>query len=180
MLALRGIVAILFGVLALIWPGLTLLWLVALFAAFAILAGAAAIMAALRARNQGGWGLALVFGIVSVVAGVLAIAYPDLTALALILLIGANALVTGVIDIIMAVRLRKQMRHEWLLAAAGLVSIAFGAIVMVFPAAGALALVWFVSLYATLHGVLLLIVAFRARQWRSESLAGATPAASHR
>jgi len=103
MLALRGIVAILFGVLALIWPGLTLLWLVILFAVFAIVAGVVSIMAALRARQHGGWGIALLFGIVSVVAGVLAIVFPGITALTLILLIGANALVTGLLDIVMAV-----------------------------------------------------------------------------
>jgi len=181
MLALRGIVAILFGILALIWPGLTLLWLVALFAAFALLAGAASAMAALRARDHPGWGLALLFGIVSAIAGVLAIAYPGITALTLILLMGANALVTGMIDMVMAFRLRRQMRNEWLLVAAGLVSIVFGAVVMVFPAAGALALVWFVSFYATLTGVLLLILAFRARRWHAgEMLAGARPAPSHR
>jgi uncharacterized membrane protein HdeD (DUF308 family) len=182
MLALRGIVAIIFGVLAILWPGLTLLWLVALFAAFAVLAGAASIMAALRARNRDGWGLALLLGIVSVIAGVLAIFYPGITALTLILLMGANALVTGVLDLVMAARLHKQMRGEWVLVAAGIVSIMFGAIVMIFPAAGALALVWFISFYATLTGVLLLTVAFRARRWRGtdEGLAGATPAASHR
>ena len=182
MLALRGIVAIVFGVLAILWPGLTLLWLVALFAGFAVLAGAASIMAALRARDQDGWGLALLLGIVSVIAGVLAIFYPGITALTLILLMGANALVTGVLDLVMAARLRKQMRGEWVLVAAGVVSIMFGAIVMIFPAAGALALVWFISFYATLTGVLLLMVAFRARRWRGTDgrLAGATPAASHR
>ena len=178
MLALRGTVAILFGVLALIWPGLTLLWLVVLFAAFAIIAGVVSIMAAMRARAHRGWGIALTFGVVSVVAGVLAIVFPGLTALTLILLIGANALVTGVLDIVMAVRLRRQMQREWLLVAAGVVSIIFGAIVMIFPAAGALALVWFVSFYATLTGILLLILAFRARRWSAGSaLAGAAPAA---
>ena len=178
MLALRGIVAILFGVLALIWPGLTLLWLVVLFAVFAILAGVVSIMAALRAREHGGWGIALLFGIVSVVAGVLAIVFPGITALTLILLIGANALVTGLLDIVMAVRLRRQMQREWLLVAAGVVSVIFGAIVMVFPAAGALALVWFVSFYATLTGILLLMLAFRARRWSAGgALADAAPAA---
>src|SRR2546423_10220973 len=143
MFAWRGVVAVLFGVLALIWPGLTLLWLIALFAAFALLAGGASAMAALRARDQPGWRLALLLGIVSVIAGVLAIVYPGVTALTLIVLMGVNALVTGVIDMVMAFHLRKQMRNEWLLVAAGVVSIVFGAVVVVFPEAGALGLVRF-------------------------------------
>jgi uncharacterized membrane protein HdeD (DUF308 family) len=167
MLALRGVLAILFGVLAILWPGLTLLWLIALFAAFALLGGAASIWGAIHARDTSGWGIMLLLGIVSVIAGVMAVIYPGITALTLILLVGANALVTGVLDIVAAIRLRKQMRNEWLLVASGLVSIVFGAVVMLFPAAGALALVWFISFYATLTGILLLALAFRARRWRT-------------
>lgn len=180
MLALRGVVAIVFGALAIAMPGLTLLWLVALFAAFALLGGAAYVFGAARARGHEGWGVMLVIGIVSVVAGVLAVLYPGLTALTLILLMGANALLTGVLDIVAAVRLRRQITHEWLLVAAGVVSIVFGAIVIIFPGAGALALIWFVSFYAVLTGVLLLAVAFRARRWQRDEQMGATPAPAHR
>ena len=177
MLALRGVVAIAFGVLAIVMPGLTLLWLVAMFAAFAVIAGIASVVGATRARGHGGWGLMLVLGIVSVVAGVLAIIYPGVTALTLILLIGANALVTGVLDLVAAVRLRRQVEHERLLVAEGVVSIVFGAVVLIFPGAGALALVWFVSVYATLSGILLLIVAMRARRWqRDQEISATTPA----
>ena len=157
MLALRGVVAIAFGVLAILMPGLTLLWLVALFAAFAIIAGIASAWGATQSRGHAGWGVMLLLGIVFIIAGVLAIIYPGLTALTLILLIGANALVTGVLDLVAAVRLRRQIQNEWLLVAEGLVSIVFGAIVLIFPGAGALALIWFVSVYATLSGILLLI-----------------------
>ncbi|HEY1326102.1 MAG TPA: HdeD family acid-resistance protein [Casimicrobiaceae bacterium] len=180
LLALRGVVAILFGVLALIMPGLTLLWLVALFAAFAIIAGISSAIGASRARGREGWGVMLLVGIVFVIAGVLAIIYPGLTALTLILLIGANALVTGVLDIVAAIRLRRQIEHEWLLVAEGVVSIVFGAVVLIFPGAGALALVWFVSLYALLSGILLLMVAMRARRWRREDGFEATPAPAPR
>jgi uncharacterized membrane protein HdeD (DUF308 family) len=180
MLALRGVVAIVFGVLAILLPGLTLLTLVALFAAFAVIAGIASVMGATRARGHPGWGLMLLLGIVFAIAGVLAIVYPGLTALTLILLMGANALVTGVLDLVAAVRLRRQIDHEWMLVAAGLVSIVFGAVVLIFPGAGALALVWFVSFYATLSGILLLVVAMRARRWQQADRVPATPAPAHR
>jgi uncharacterized membrane protein HdeD (DUF308 family) len=180
MLALRGVVAIVFGVLAILMPGLTLALLVGLFAAFALIGGIAAVIGATRARPHDGWGLEMLLGIVSIVAGVLAIIYPGVTALSLILLMGVNALITGVLELVSAIRLRKEITNEWLLGAAGVVSIVFGAIVLIFPGAGALALVWFVSFYATLQGILLLIVAMRARRWQREQGMAAQPAAAAR
>ena len=169
MLALEGLVALVFGVLALLWPGLTLLWLVALFAFYAVISGAAAIYGATRNRaHDKGWWLFLLFGLVSVAAGVLAVFYPGITALALVLLIGANALITGVLEIALAIRLRKSVTNEWLMVLAGVVSVAFGIFVLAFPGAGALALVWLISLYAVVSGVLLLSLAFRVRTWRSD------------
>jgi uncharacterized membrane protein HdeD (DUF308 family) len=165
MFALRGLAAVLFGVLALVWPGLTLLWLVALFAVFALLSGGASVVGALRMRKSGEpWWLVLLLGLASLAAGVIAIFHPDLTALVLVLLMGANAIVTGALDIALAVRLRKVLRGEWVLALSGVVSIAFGVLVILFPAAGALALVWLISVYAIASGVLLLTAAWRARK----------------
>src|SRR5712692_5468549 len=90
MLALRGAVALLFGVLAFVWPGLTLLWLVALFAAYALLGGAASIIGAVRSRHSDeAWWLILLLCLVSIGAGVIAIVHPDLTALVLVLVMGA-------------------------------------------------------------------------------------------
>ena len=183
LLALQGIAAIAFGVLAIMWPGITLLWLVALFAAYALLQGGAAIYASIRGRHiESKWWLVLLLGIVSVAAGVLAIFYPTITALTLVLLMGANALVTGVLQIVVAVRLRQQIRREWLLVANGIISIIFGALVMLFPAGGALAMVWLVSFYAVLTGVLLLTLALRARSWHNVAapgLVGRPTAAAH-
>jgi uncharacterized membrane protein HdeD (DUF308 family) len=173
MLALRGAAAVLFGVLALIWPGMTLLVLVALFAAYALVAGAVSIYGAVKNRNADtGWWLVLLLGVVSVAAGVIAVVNPGITALVLVLLMGANALVTGILDIVVAIRLRKRIEREWLLVLAGVVSIVFGLLVFLFPAAGALALVWMVSFYATLTGVLLLTLAFRARKWARRATPG--------
>jgi len=160
--ALRGIVAILFGLLALAWPGLTLLSQVGLFAAFALIAGIASVAGAIRhRRTEDDWWMALLLGLVSI--GAIALFAPVLTALVLVLLIGANALVTGVLDILAAVRLRKTIQGEWLLGLSGLASIVFGAIVFFFPGAGALALVWLVSVYALVTGALLLTLALRMR-----------------
>jgi uncharacterized membrane protein HdeD (DUF308 family) len=181
MFALRGAAALLFGILALAWPGLTLLWLVALFAAFALLGGGVSVVAAIRNRKaEDHWWLALVLGLVSIGAGVIAIFHPDLTALVLVLLMGANAIVTGILDISMAARLRKAaFRGKGLLIVAGVVSLAFGILVFLFPGAGALALVWLVSFYAILSGILLLGAAWRARKAERDEydhLQGGVPA----
>lgn len=169
-LALRGAVALLLGILALIWPGITLLVLVALFAAFALLAGVVILAGALRYRTlDRGWWLLLLMGLVSVVVGVVAVFQPGATLLALIMLMAAYALVVGVLDIVIAVRLRKVIEREWVLILAGVVSILFGVAVVAFPPAGALALALFVSFYAMTIGILLLVLAFRARRWLRDS-----------
>ena len=127
MLALRGVIALLFGVLAVLWPGITLLWLAALFAAYALIGGAVSIIGAVKNRKSDEeWWLILLLGLVSLGAGVIAVLHPGLTALVLVLIMGANALVTGVLDIAVAIRLRKVIRGEWLLILAGIVSIVFG------------------------------------------------------
>jgi uncharacterized membrane protein HdeD (DUF308 family) len=174
MLALQGVIAIIFGVLALLWPGLTLLWLVALFAAYALLTGGIAVWAAIKNRAADSkWWLVLLLGLVSIAAGVMAIFNPAITALVLVLLMGANALVTGILQIIIAIRLRKTVSNEWLLVLSGIVGMVFGALVLIFPGAGALALVWLVSFWAVFSGVLLLVLAFRARRWEHEHTPGA-------
>jgi hypothetical protein len=113
----------------------------------------------------------LLLGLVSVAAGIIAIVDPRVTIFVLVLLMGANALFTGVLDIILAIRLRKQIEGEWLLALSGAISIVFGMVVIVFPPAGALAIAFLVGLYATVIGILLLVLAFRVRQ-RAKHLGG--------
>lgn len=163
-LALRGAIAILFGVLALFWPGLTLLGLVALFAAYALIGGAISVVGAARNRKKDDdWWWPFLLGLVSIGAGVIAVVHPGLTVLVLVLLIGANALITGVLDIVAAIRLRRTMRNEWLLALSGVASVLFGILVFLFPQAGALAVIWLISLYALITGALLLALGFRMR-----------------
>jgi uncharacterized membrane protein HdeD (DUF308 family) len=166
MLALQGALALTFGILALVAPGATLIVLVAFFAAWALLGGAASVIAAIQHRKtDDGWWLILLLGLVSLAAGVIAVFNPAITILVLVLVMGANALIAGVLEIVMAIRLRKQIEREWLLALAGAVSVIFGVLVFLFPAAGALAMVWLVSFYATFTGILLLALAFKARKW---------------
>lgn len=163
-LALRGVFAILFGVLAFLWPGITLLTLVALFAAYALLGGVASIAGAVANRRRDeDWWMPLLTGLVGVGAAVISVMRPGLTALVFVLLVGAHALVTGVLDIAFAIRLRKLIHDEWLLILSGIASIVFGALVFLFPSTGALALIWLISLYAVLTGALMLGLSLRLR-----------------
>lgn len=163
-LALRGVIAVVFGLFALMLPGLTLLALIALFSVYALLAGGVAVAGALRNRKHASdWGLVLALGLVSIVAGVLAAIRPALTALVLVVVIGLNAIITGLIDVVLAARLRNHLhRSAWLLLFSALASILFGAILLALPDVGALALVWLISIYAIVVGVLYLAMAYRA------------------
>jgi uncharacterized membrane protein HdeD (DUF308 family) len=166
-IALRGVLAIAFGVLAFLWPGLTLIALVFLWGAFAFVDGAFAIASGLRDQDGQGrnWTMVLV-GAIGIVAGILAFAIPDITAIALVLLIGAWSLVRGVFEIVVAWQIRREVRDEWVLAVDGIVSVLFGLAVLIFPGAGALALVWAIAAFAIISGVILLVVAFRLRSFR--------------
>jgi uncharacterized membrane protein HdeD (DUF308 family) len=171
--ALRGIFGILFGVLALMWPGLTLLTLVALFGAYALLGGIASVIGAIGHRRvDEDWWLPLLLGLVSIGAAIVAVVNPVLTTLVLVMVIAANALVTGVLDIVAAVRLRRELHGEWLLALSGIASVVFGALVFMYPLAGAIALVWMVSVYAIVTGVLLVALAVRLRAHVTRPRAG--------
>jgi uncharacterized membrane protein HdeD (DUF308 family) len=167
LLGLRGAIAVLFGAAAILWPAITLITLAALFAAFALLAGALWMFGAVRHRKADQrWWVMLLLGMFSVAAGVAAALNPALTIVALILLIGANALVSGVLDIVVALRVRKYMKGELLLVLSGVASIVFGLIVLMFPTgAGALALAWMTGFYALVSGALLLALAFQVRAW---------------
>jgi uncharacterized membrane protein HdeD (DUF308 family) len=164
-LVLRGLAAILFGILAFAWPGITLFVLVLFFGAYMLVDGIFAIVAAVRAAGEEDrWWLLLIQGTLGVLAGLVAIFWPGLTALALLYFIAAWAIVTGIMEIVAAVRLRQEIEGEWALGLSGLLSVIFGVLLVVLPApAGLLSLVWLVGAYAVATGVLLLILAFRVR-----------------
>jgi uncharacterized membrane protein HdeD (DUF308 family) len=158
-LALRGVAACLFAVSAFAWPGLTLGVLVLLWGAFAFVDGVAALVAGIGTR----WWSVVFFGVVGIAVGLYALFRPAMTALALILVIAAWAIVRGVLEIAAAIALRKELSNEWLLVLAGVLSIAFGVCVAAFPGAGALSLVWLVGAQALVIGLLWIWLAFRLR-----------------
>ncbi len=153
---LRGVAAIIFGILALVAPSMSLFALVMVFGVYAIADGVFNLMMATRAGRAGGsWGWFVFEGLVSIGAGVVTFVYPGMTALVLLYVIGAWAIVTGGVEIAAAVRLRRVVRGEWMLALAGVLSIGFGVLLFAYPGAGALALVWLIGWYAMVFGVLL-------------------------
>ena len=162
-LALRGIFAVLLGLAAFVLPGITLAVFVALFGAYAVVDGVLAIIAGVRAaeRHERWWSPVLK-GLAGIVAGVLAFVWPALTALALLYLIAAWAIVTGVLEILAAVHLHRA-HGEWLLVLNGVLSVLFGFLVIVWPGAGLLTLLWLIGTYAIVFGVVLLVLAFRLR-----------------
>ena len=163
MFLFRGIVAILFGVLTLVWPKLSLAALVFLFGLFAVISGITAIAAALRNREEQGWGLLLFEGILGIAAGVVALIWPAITALAFLYLLAAWAILTGVMELIAPLSFPMSGGRGVLMALSGVVSIVFGVLIAAQPAAGLLAVVWLIGIYAIVIGVMYIAVYFESR-----------------
>jgi uncharacterized membrane protein HdeD (DUF308 family) len=165
-LAVRGALAILFGVIAFAWPGITIKALVLLWGAYAFVDGLFALVAAVRAaeRHQR-WGALLLEGVVGIAAGIVTFAWPGMTALALVYLVAAWAVVTGIFEIAAAVRLRRLIEGEWLLGLSGAASVLLGVLLAMMPGAGLVIWVWVIGAYAVLFGLMLLALAFRLRQY---------------
>lgn len=164
---LRGVCAILFGLAAFVWPGITLAVLILLYGAYALADGVLAVIWSLFARRQGAfpWGV-LLAGLAAIVAGILTFLWPGLTALALLYLIAAWALVRGVFEIIAAFHLRKELEHEWLLGLSGLASVVLGVLLLAWPGVGVLAVLWWIAAFAIVFGVLTIALGFRLRGLR--------------
>jgi uncharacterized membrane protein HdeD (DUF308 family) len=179
-LVLRGLLAVLFGIAAFAWPGITLAALVLLYGAYAFVDGCFALAAALVGRTDTDgvpWWALLLEGVAGIAVGVMTVFWPGITALALLYLIAAWAVVTGVFEIAAAIRLRREIRGEWLLALSGILSVLFGLILVVNPGAGALAVVWLIGAYAITFGVLLMVLGFRLRSWARQLSSKATATA---
>ena len=165
-LAIRGAAAIAFGLLTFVAPASSLYALIVLFGAYAIINGAFDLSMAFRGAAAGRrWGSLIFEGLVSVAAGVLTFLWPKMSALVLLLVIAAWAVITGASAIVAAVRLRKHIQGEWMLGLAGVLSIAFGLLLFVYPGPGALAVIIWIGAYAIVYGALLLALAFRLRRW---------------
>jgi len=163
-IALRGLAAVIFGVLAFVWPGATILVLVLFWGAYALVEGVFALIAAFKVRDRGKpmWTFAVI-GILGIAAGIVTFLWPGITALALLTLIAVWAFFMGIFQIIAAVRLRKEIQHEWLLGLSGVLSVIFGAVMMARPVEGLLAVVWVIAAYSIVFGILLLVLAFRLK-----------------
>lgn len=173
---LRGVVAILFGIAALVWPGITLVVLLAMFAAFVIIDGVLDVIAGIAASGQNErWWLLLLEGLAGIAIGVIAIVAPVATVQVLIILAAAWALVTGVFEIITAIRIRKLIEGEWLMILAGIASIALGILIFVLPGAALVAFTIVVGIYAILFGLLMVVLAFRLRGLRERGTTGIPP-----
>ena len=162
---LRGIAAVAFGVITFFWPGVTLATLVLPLWRLC-----------LRRRhfsdhprhprasvNENGGGPRSLVGFVGVAAGVITFLTPNITALALLVVIATWAIVRGVFEIAAAIRLRHAIEGEWLLGLVGALSIAFGVLMLLFPATGALALVLWIGAFAFVSGIMLVVLSFRVR-----------------
>jgi uncharacterized membrane protein HdeD (DUF308 family) len=175
--ALRGALAVVFGVVAWIWPDITVRALVLLFGFYALVDGLLA-LAALLAGGQmvrDRRGLLLVEGIAGIAAGIVSFVWPGITALVLLYLIAAWAIATGVLEVVVAIWLRRELRGEWLLALVGVVSVLFGVFLGLRPSEGAVAVVWALGLYALVFGAALVALGLRLRQL-GRRLGGAAPA----
>jgi len=161
-IALRGLVAVVFGVLAFVWPGMTLAVLVLLFGAYALVDGILAIVVAVRGDTDRRLFMGLE-GVVGVLAGLATFVFPGLTALVLLYIIAFWAVLTGVLEVGAAVRLRRAITNEWGLIIGGILSVLFGIVLIVSPGAGALAAVFLIGAYAVLFGVTLLMLSWQLR-----------------
>jgi uncharacterized membrane protein HdeD (DUF308 family) len=159
---LRGVAAVVFGLLAIFWPGMTLVVLAVVFGVFALVDGVALALTAYRSAS----GTRLPLGLQSalaIIAGLLALVWPMAAVIALVFLIGAWAIVTGVAEIVTAVRLRSHISSEWLLVFVGALSVIFGLLLWFWPLAGAEAIVLVVGIYAIVFGVVMAVAGARLR-----------------
>jgi uncharacterized membrane protein HdeD (DUF308 family) len=163
-LLVRGIAAVLFGVLALIWPKITLLVLVIFFGAYAIVSGVFELFAGFRhgARSRA-W---LIFsGIIGILAGIVAFVWPGITSLALLYVIAFWAVFTGVTEIVAGIHLRKVIDNEWMFIVSGILSVIFGVLLLVWPGAGMLSLVWLIGIFAVLYGIAMIALSIRVKNF---------------
>jgi len=164
-LVLRGVLAILFGILAFIWPGPTLEVLVLIFGAYALVDGIFLVATGIAGTGASGgmrWFLVL-GGLAGIILGVGTFFYPNITATALLYIIGAWAIVTGIFEVLAAIQLRQEIENEWLYIISGALSIVFGVLVFVYPQASALSIVWLIAIYAVIYGVAIIALGFRVR-----------------
>ncbi len=158
---LQGVISLILGILILVWPGLTLGVFILLFGVFAFVYGAFQLIHAIgRAANGQSWVLRALIGLFGIFVGIAVFVWPGMTATILMYIIGAWAIATGIVEVITAIEFHRELTGEWLLAAAGIISILFGLILFANPLAGALALAILIGVYFVILGILLLVLGF--------------------
>ena len=162
-LAVRGVAAVLFGLAALIWPGLTLAVLIILYGAYALIDGVFAIVAGLRAGSGTRRWLLLAEGALGILAGLIALFLPGISALLLLYIIAVWAIFGGLLRIVGAVLLKREIDNEWTMALSGALWVLLGIVLFVLPGAGLLSLAWLIGIFALGAGITLILLAFRVR-----------------
>jgi uncharacterized membrane protein HdeD (DUF308 family) len=171
--ALRGAVAVIFGIMAFAWPGITLTVLVFLFGAFALIEGILAIVSAIRRHGEQVW-LLLLEGIVGILAGIAAFAWPDMTAMVLLFIVAVWAILNGVLAIIGGMMMRHVIDDEWGWILGGILSVILGVLLIAAPGAGALAVIWLIGAFAILFGISLFILSWRIKHLEEHGFTGRT------
>jgi uncharacterized membrane protein HdeD (DUF308 family) len=165
-LFLRGIAAVLFGLAALIWPGLTLAVLIILYGVYAIVDGIFAIVVGLRAGSDTRRWLLLAEGALGILAGLIVVFWPGVSAVVLLYIIAFWAIFGGLLRIVSAVLLRREIDNEWTMALGGALWVILGIALLVVPGAGLLSLAWLIGIFALGAGITLIALAFRVRGQR--------------
>jgi uncharacterized membrane protein HdeD (DUF308 family) len=168
---LRGALGIIFGCIALVFPGPTIMSLVILFSAYMLVDGVFGIISAVRAirRKEDRWGLLIFEGLIDIAVGILAFLWPGITVVAFVLLVGAWAIVTGAV--MTAAGFRLNVSHgRWWLVLSGVLSLAFGTLLVIIPLIGAIVLTWWIGAYALAFGVALVIFSFKLRSRQHEGV----------
>jgi uncharacterized membrane protein HdeD (DUF308 family) len=162
--AVRGLIALIFGIMLLAWPGISLFIFAILFGAFAFVDGIFTLVAAVNYKAGAGrraW--LFVRGILGIIVGIITFFWPAITMLALVLLIGAWALIAGIMELNFAFRAVRETGAKWLFAVSGILSIILGILLLVSPIAAAIAVIWVIGAYAVIVGIVLIVLGFRLR-----------------
>ncbi|HUV25073.1 MAG TPA: DUF308 domain-containing protein [Methanomassiliicoccales archaeon] len=166
-----GLVALIFGILAFVLPGITLLTVTILFGTFALLLGFFSLFSGIMGKDlkQARW-LFIAQGIFGIIIGIIALAWPDITLLAMAYLVGAWAMIFGIFEIIAAVWTPQEAigvfnnMSKGLLAASGILSLIFGMLIILFPGAGVLAILWIIAAYAIILGIINIMLGLQQRK----------------
>ena len=172
---LRGVLGIIFGCIALVFPGPTMLSLVILFSAYMLVDGVAGIIAAVRKirRKEDRWGLLIFEGLLNIAVAIAAFLWPGITVLAFVLLVAAWAIVSGAL--MTAAGFRLNIDHgRWWLVLGGMLSLAYGMLLIITPLIGAIVLTWWLGAYALVFGIALVIFSIKLRS-RQQQRAKPTP-----